>query len=254
MADYITPISDLANQMPKITGGRWGAKASVEIDGQTVEARGADKTAALMGLLADLQKRQPAAHELPDFSGGPVPPPVVGRSVAPSKAYRLSLLSNSHQEGEHDGRPASGCPECQTAKKAPTVPKGKENTTKAAGKPRACDVSCLFAHSSVCVCQCEGENHQTGWVLFGTEKVGKSKVAKIEEQFDGPGRKKGGRECACGCGGMTSGGRFRQGHDRKLHVALGAVVDGTGMFKEEDSVGLVLTPLGRKTLREARNA
>lgn len=253
MADYVAPISELTGKMPQFAGGGRGQRAFVVLDdGTKIEGRGVTKDSALLALLAAAQRAFPPKvgedAAMADIKRRRIHAEYIGaRAVG---AAGPSLLSNGHQEGAHEGVAVPGCPDCIEA-----APKAKGKAPKGTGRPRACDSSCLFAHTErdKCVCQCAGANHQTGWVLFSAEKIGRRKVASVAEALDGPARKKGGRECACGCGESTSGGLFRQGHDRRLHVALGRVAEGSPFFKEEDGVGLVLTPLGRKALREASN-
>lgn len=44
------------------------------------------------------------------------------------------------------------------------------------------------------------------------------------EEKKGPRRSRTPRECTCGCGEMTRGGKFRPGHDARLHSSLVATV------------------------------
>ena len=49
------------------------------------------------------------------------------------------------------------------------------------------------------------------------------------------------KECACGCGGITRGGEFLQGHDSKVNSAIIKAVGGTTALRE-----LVEQTLNRK--------
>lgn len=204
--DSYSAIVTMTGIAPVVSGGGRGQKAAIEWRGRTFEARGTNRAAALDALRAQLEPEKIAAD---------TEDKAVEQAVAVQAAERIVVR------------------EIEKADEHPAV--------RGTRSPRACDMSCLFAHINTCVCQCEGQNHKAGWLLFD-----------LEQAFDGPKRKVGGRECACGCGEMTGGGHFKQGHDRKFHVGLEEKVDVDVYFRSEDGAGLVMTAAGKKALAKAR--
>jgi hypothetical protein len=214
--DTFTELTEIAGRMPVMSGGGRGQRGKITMpDGTELQAGGSSR-AHVLALLLNAARDWRQEHPETD------PEPVVAPVPAP--------------EAPVAGEATPGAPRAR--------------------RQRPCDSSCLFANNGDCVCKCEGTNHMKGWALFAKLGIAlgggaKQPLAKVEAALDGPKRVKDGRVCACGCGGQTKGGRFIQGHDRKLHVALATVAEGSPFFKNDDEMGLVMTPLGRKALKEA---
>lgn len=68
------------------------------------------------------------------------------------------------------------------------------------------------------------------------KEIEMTKASPTQKAAPKPRKAKEPRECTCGCGGMTKGGRFLPGHDAKYHSALKKAEAGAAPEKSEAKV------------------